>query len=304
MRVCVTGGAGFVGSHLVQRLLAAGHEVLVLDDLSRPDSRPPAGASFERMDVCELDGMKTSMTRFGPDAVAHLAARTAATASGAAAVRSAQINVVGTAAALEAARACGARRFVYVSSAAVYGDPDARALPLDEELPPVPIAPYGASKVAGEAYVWAYARLAGLAAVVLRPSNAYGPGQRADLEGGVVARFCDALATGGVPTIYGDGGQVRDYVYVGDVAEAMALALEADAAPGHAFNVSTGRGVSVNELFRRLAALAGFQGDPEHAPARHGDIRDSRLSPARAERILGWRAQTDLVDGLRRTLRP
>jgi UDP-glucose 4-epimerase len=302
LRVCVTGGAGFVGTHTVARLLAAGAEVLVVDDLSREGTEPPANAAFAQVDVCDFPRIRASLTAFRPDAVVHLAARTSATATGAEAVTAAQVNVAGTAATLEAAAAAGAKRFVLMSSAAVYGDPPADLLPLDEDAPLAPIAPYGASKVAAEEYVRALTRGGRLQGTVLRPSNMYGPLQRSDLEGGVVARFCAAMGGGAPPTIYGDGLQVRDYVFVGDVADAIARALESDAAAGQTLNISTGVGCTVLELFGKLADLTGYRGEPAQATARQGDIRDSRLDPRRAAAILGWRARTSLEQGLRQTL--
>ena len=302
MRICVTGGAGFLGTHAVARLQAAGAEVLVVDDLSRDGATPPAGAAFAKIDVADFPRMKAAMGAFRPEAVVHLAARTSATAMGADAVEAARVNVSGTAAALEAAAAAGAKRFFLMSSAAVYGDPPAELLPLSEDAPLAPIAPYGASKVAAEAYVMALHRSKRIAGTILRPSNIYGPMQRSDLEGGVVARFSEALARAQAPTIYGDGLAVRDYVFVGDVADAIARSLEVDRAAGQTLNISTGQGCTVAELFRQLADLVGYAGEPVWAAPRPGDIMDSRLRSDRAAEILGWRAHTTFEAGLRLTL--
>ncbi len=301
-RICVTGGAGFVGTHAVDRLRAAGAEVLVVDDLSRTGTRPPAGVAFTRVDVADFMAMTEALGAFRPEAVVHLAARTVATAVGRDAVTAALVNVTGTLSALEAACAVGAQRFILMSSAAVYGDPRAELLPLGEDAPLAPIAPYGASKVAAEAYVNAFDRAGRIRCTIIRPSNIYGPMQRSDLEGGVVARFCEALGRAEPPTIFGDGLHVRDYVYVADVAEALACAIETDAAAGETFNVSTGAGCTVVDLFTRVAAAVGFRGEPRIEPPRPGDIRDSRLSAERAARLLGWRARTPLDEGLRLTL--
>ncbi len=301
-RICVTGGAGFVGTHTVARLLAVGADVLVVDDLSRDGTLKPTDVDFAKVDIGDFGRLQATLMAFRPEAVIHLAARTAATAMGAEALAAAQVNVVGTLATLEAASAAGAERVVLMSSAAVYGDPRPELLPLAEDAPLAPIAPYGASKAAAEAYASAFDRTGRMRCTIVRPSNIYGPLQRTDLEGGVVARFCEALSRGDQPTIFGDGLHVRDYVYVEDVAEALTRMVQDDGAAGQTFNVSTGVGCTVADLFTRVAAAVGYRGEPRIAPARPGDIRDSRLSAERAAHVLGWRARTGLDDGLRRTL--
>jgi UDP-glucose 4-epimerase len=287
MRVLVTGGAGFIGSHLVDALLARGDEVVVLDDLST--------GRREHLDArAELVvGSVTEPPALGAcELVFHLAAQIDVRRAVADPAFDARVNVGGTAATLELAREWGARRFVLASTGgAIYGD--AAAVPTPEDTPPTPISPYGAGKAAAELYLVLYARLHGLSTVALRFANVYGPRQDPRLEGGVVAIFTAAAREGRRGTVFGDGRQTRDFVYVGDVVEALLAAAGSDA--GGAFNVGTGRETSVLEL----AAAVGIEVD--HAPERPGEVTRSCLDPTRAAGVLGWRARTTLADGLRAT---
>lgn len=291
VKVVVTGGCGFIGRHVVAALQAAGHAVCVVDDLSSGHAQAlPAGVPLERLDVAGPE-LAAAIRRLAPDAVLHLAARAAASATGPAAVEAARVNVLGTVQLLEACRAAGVRKLVFTSSAAVYGSHPAGTPPLPETAAASPGNPYGASKLAGEVYVRCYADTGGPACTVLRLANVYGEGQRTDLEGGVVARFCAAAAEGRPGTVYGDGRQARDFVHVADVARAFVLALHR--ADGRTLNVATGRTVRI----RKLYALCGGP-EPHWAAARPGDIPWSCLDPAQAAAALGWRPRVDLEAGL------
>ena len=272
MKALVTGGAGFIGSNLVDALLARGDEVTVLDDLSTGRRANLDGALAEGAKLAEAD------------------------------VRDAAVNVGGTANVLEAARGAGAGRFVFVSTGgAIYGEGAGKALPLDEGAAAEPLSPYGQSKLAAEGYLGLYERLYGLSTVALRLGNVYGPRQDPLGEAGVIAIFCGKLRAGERPTVFGDGRQTRDYIYVGDVV-AAALAAAESLASGP-INVGTGVETDVLELARALAELedaASFE--PELAPARAGEVLRISIDPGRARRELGWEAAVGLSEGLRRTL--
>ena len=299
MNILVTGGAGFIGSHVVDALLAAGHAVVVLDDLShgsRDNVNPRAelvvGSVTESLAADLINTRK-------PDAVVHLAAQIDVRRSVADPVGDAQVNVLGTVNLLQAAVDAGVRRFVFFSSGgAVYDESVPRPTPEAALLGPV--SPYGVSKLSAEHFVDAYRRRHGLATVVLRPANVYGPRQDAEGEGGVVAVFCRTLLNGRAPVIYGDGEQTRDFVYVGDVAAACGAALAHDA-PGP-FNVATGIETSINSLAEQLQAIAGTKVAIAHAPAKAGEGRASCLSSAKALRELGWQPSVALEGGLRKTI--
>jgi UDP-glucose 4-epimerase len=298
MRTLITGGAGFIGSHVVEALLDDGHEVVVVDDLSTGrrenlDGALRRGASFHEGDVTDVSGMHALLSEARPEAVVHLAAQIGVRHSVEDPGHDALINVGGTVSLLEAARAAGARRFVFASTGGgLYGE--ATTLPTPEDAPIAPLAPYGTSKAAAETYVTLYERLHGLSTVSLRMANVYGPRQDPVGEGGVVAIFCAAAREGRAVTVYGDGRQTRDLVYVGDAAAAFAIAVRSDA--GGAFNVGTGEETSVLELAARLEL------ETQSAPGRIGEVRRSCLDPSLAAEGLGWRPATSLADGLARTL--
>ncbi|HEY1285733.1 MAG TPA: NAD-dependent epimerase/dehydratase family protein [Solirubrobacterales bacterium] len=307
MRALVTGGAGFIGSNLVDALLARGDEVTVVDDLStgRRENLSGAlagGAELVELDIREGRGLGGVASRTRPEVVFHLGAQIDVRRSIADPAFDASINVGGTANVLEAARDAGARRVVFTSTGgAIYGEGEGQSLPLDEDAPIAPLAPYGQSKFAGEGYLALYQRLHGLSGVSLRLGNVYGPRQDPLGEAGVVAIFCGRLKAGERPTIFGDGRQTRDYIYVGDVVAAQLAA--ADSGVGGAFNVGTGVETDVLALVERLTALGGAEGfEPEFAPPREGEVRRIAIDPTRAERELGWRAETGLEEGLRITL--
>jgi UDP-glucose 4-epimerase len=307
MRTLVTGGAGFIGSNLVDALLARGDEVTVVDDLSTGrrenlEGALAAGATLAEADIRDRAAVEGIATEARPEVVFHLAAQIDVRKSVADPAFDASINVGGTANVLEAARAAGAGRVVFTSTGgAIYGEGDGQDLPLSEDAPLAPEAPYGQSKFAAEGYLSLYERLYGLSSVSLRLGNVYGPRQDPLGEAGVIAIFCGRLRAGERPTVFGDGRQTRDYIYVGDVV-AAALAAAGSEATG-AINVGTGVETDVLELVRQLGELGGADGfEPELAPARTGEVQRISIDPSRAERELGWTAQTGLEDGLRLTL--
>ncbi|NPA26545.1 MAG: NAD-dependent epimerase/dehydratase family protein [Chloroflexi bacterium] len=305
MRVVVTGGAGFIGSHLVDALLAAGHEVRVVDDFStgRLENLPQGHAKLQvvRADVREFDAIRRAFE--GAELVFHLAALVSVPQSVQTPQRAHAINTTGTLNVLEAARQAGARRVVLASSAAVYGEPE--TLPLHEGLLPRPLSPYASSKVANEADAHAYTASMGLEAIALRFFNVYGPRQRADNPySGVIARFVEALRQGRAPTVFGDGHQTRDFIFVSDVVEALLRAADAPAsAAGQAYNVCTGQAVSLLELLDVLYRHFPHAPRPKFGPPRAGDIRHSRGDPTRAAQKLGFRARVSLEEGLGRLIR-
>jgi UDP-glucose 4-epimerase len=307
MRCMVTGGAGFIGSNLVDALLARGDEVTVVDDLSTGrrenlEAALAAGAKLVVQDIRAGDALAGPVAEARPEIVFHLAAQIDVRRSVADPAFDASINVGGTANVLEAARAAAARRVVFASTGgAIYGEGEGQELPLGEDTPPAPLAPYGQSKFAAEGYLALYERLHGVSGVSLRLGNVYGPRQDPLGEAGVVAIFCGRLRAGERPTVFGDGRQTRDYVYVGDVVAAALAAAESKASGP--LNVGTGVETEVLELVERLGELGGSEGfEPEFAPPRPGEVQRISIDPARAERELGWRARTGIEEGLRLTL--
>jgi UDP-glucose 4-epimerase len=307
MRCLVTGGAGFIGSNLVDSLLARGDEVMVVDDLStgRMSNLEPGlsnGAELVEMDIRDRDGLVGLAAEKRPKAIFHLAAQIDVRKSLADPFFDAGINVGGTANVLEAARASECGRVVSISTGgAIYGEGDGQELPLPESAPIAPMSAYGQSKFAAEGYISLYERLYGLSGVSLRLGNVYGPRQDPLGEAGVIAIFCGLLKEGGRPTVFGDGKQSRDYIYVGDVVSA-ALAAAASDVTGPV-NIGTGKETDVLELIESLKRLSGNESfDPEFAPERTGEVQRITIDASRAERELGWRAQMGLDEGLGVTL--
>jgi UDP-glucose 4-epimerase len=307
MRCLVTGGAGFIGSNLVDALLARGDEVTVVDDLStgRMSNLEPGlsnGAELIEMDIRDRDGLTGLATERRPEAIFHLAAQIDVRKSLADPFFDAGVNVGGTANVLEAARASECGRVVSISTGgAIYGEGDGQELPLPESAPIAPMSAYGQSKFAAEGYVSLYERLYGLSGVSLRLGNVYGPRQDPLGEAGVIAIFCGLLKEGGRPTVFGDGKQTRDYIYVGDVV-AAALAAGDSRATG-AINIGTGKETDVLELIESLKRLSGNESfDPEFAPERTGEVQRITIDATRAEQVLGWRAEMNLDQGLKVTL--
>ena len=300
MRVLVTGGAGFVGSHVAESLLKRGHEVAVVDDLSSGKrANVPQGAAFFEEDV--RSGCANAFRSFRPEAVCHLAAQMDVRRSVREPGFDADVNVLGTVRLLESCVRHGVGRVVFASTGgAVYGEQ--REFPAPEEHPQWPVSPYGVSKLAGERYLNCYHAQHGLPYAALRYANVYGERQDPYGEAGVVAIFSGNLAAGRPSIIFGGGEQTRDYVYVGDVARANVLALEDDAALG-AYNVGTGVETSVVELYEKMASLSGRDLPPEHGPARPGEQSRSSVDPTKAARELGWKPEVDLASGLQRTMR-
>jgi UDP-glucose 4-epimerase len=289
----VTGGAGFIGSNLVDALLAHGDEAHVLDDLSKGKrERLPDAAQLHVADIRDPDAVFAAVR---PEVVFHLAAQADVRVSVERPDYDADVNVLGTVRILEAARRNGAQVVFASTGGAIYGECTA---PAREDAPRNPLAPYGASKLCGEEYLATWNRLYGTTHVALRFGNVYGPRQEPHGEAGVVAIFMGLLQDGGTPKIYGDGRQTRDYVYVHDVVAALLAAV------GHAggvYNVGTGVETSVLELYRAIEEATGIEREPEHVDARLGELQRSVLDPAAAGRELGWRPQRPLVDGLRET---
>jgi UDP-glucose 4-epimerase len=293
MRAIVTGGAGFIGSHVAEALVERGDEVHVLDDLSAGKrENVPGEAELHVGDIRDPDGVFEAVQ---PEVVFHLAAQASVSVSVARPAFDAEVNVLGTVAVLEAARRHGAQVVFSSTGGAIYGECDRPAM---EDWERRPLSPYGTSKLAGEEYLAAWNRLHGTRHVSLRFGNVYGPRQDPHGEAGVVAIFLRAVADGARPTIFGDGSQVRDYVYVGDVARAT---LAATALAGGVVNVATGGATSVLELVDAMRRATGREIDPEHGPERLGDLQRSVLDPGLAERELGWRPEVSLEDGLRAT---
>lgn len=305
MRSLVTGGAGFIGSHVADVLIARGDDVLVIDDLSTGKRENLAdafeqGAELLEASILDAGAVAGAFERHKPDHVFHFAAQIDVRRSVTDPVYDLDLNVGGTIQLLERSREHGVTRFIFASTGgAIYGEGKGRELPLPESSECLPDAPYGQSKNAAEGYLSLYRRLYGLDATALRLGNVYGPRQDPYGEAGVVAIFCRALLENRTPRVFGDGGQTRDYIFVGDVAAAFLAASQSDTAG--TFNVGTGRETSVLELGRLIAAAADGTFEPEFAPARLGDVQRSVIDPSLAAGALGWSAQTSLDDGLGRT---
>ncbi len=306
--VLVTGGAGFIGSNLVRRLLEDGRHVIAVDDLSTGSlenlalaraERHAGRFSFERLDIRQ-GGLHAVMARHRPEVVHHLAAQVDVRRSVEDPVHDAEVNVLGTVAVLEAARSAGVRKLVYASSVGSYGEPTLDELPVDESYDRPATSPYGASKRVVFDYLATYRELYGLASTSLTLANVYGPHQTTSGEGGVVATFIGRMLANQPVTIFGDGEQTRDFVFVDDVVHALVLA--ADRADGRRLMIGTGERTSINRLFAALAAATGYAHDPLREPARLGEVRHSALDARRATVELGWKPWTTLEEGLAATL--
>jgi UDP-glucose 4-epimerase len=293
LRTLVTGGAGFIGSHVADGLLARGDEVTILDDLSDGKrENVPAGARFVEGDIRDPAAV---FAEAKPEVCFHLAAQKDLRVSVARPDHDADVNILGTVRVLEAARELGAQVVFSSTGGAIYGECEE---PAREDKKREPLAPYGTSKLAGEEYLAMYNRLYGTRHVSLRYGNVYGPRQDPHGEAGVVAIFFNRLIDGETPTIFGDGKQTRDYIYVGDVVRAT---LASQAVDGGVYNVGTGRETSVVELLDLCVRVAGKDVEPEFEPARPGELQRSVLDPGRAVDELGWRPERSLEEGLRET---
>ena len=303
MNVIVTGGAGFIGSTLVDRLLAEGHRVDVVDDLSTGSLSNLAAArassdrafSFHRADIRSSE-LAEIFARRKPEVVYHLAAQADVRVSVARPVFDAEVNILGSLNVMEAARQSAARKVVFASSGGtIYGDPDPSVLPVKETQPHRPLSPYGVAKNSVGDYLVAYRELHDLEFTALALANVYGPRQDPHGEAGVVAIFAGNLLAHHPCTIFGDGRQTRDFVYVDDVVDAFARAAEKGG--GLLLNIGTGRETSVNELYELMAAAAGVSRPPTPAPARAGELERSCLDPGKAAIHLGWKPWTSVADG-------
>lgn len=302
MKILVTGGAGFIGSHVADACVAAGHDVVVADDLSSGNAdHVPREARLQQVDVAAPD-FDLLVERERPDVVNHHAAQISVTVSARDPVLDARINCIGLLNVLQSCVRHGVGRFVLISSGGtIYGDV---GRPASEETPPRPVSPYGIHKLAGEHYLEFYRREHGLASITLRYGNVYGPRQNPHGEAGVVAIFAQKLLRGERPTIFSypdqPAGMGRDYVYVEDVVRANLRAIDSDAAGP--FNIAGGTPVRTGELFRAVQAACGTSIEPFSAPARPGELRDYCLDVSRAGRVLGWFPEFSLADGIARTV--
>lgn len=298
MRVLVTGGAGFIGSHIVDALLGRGDAVLVVDDLSTgKEVNVAAGAELARIDIGD-PALPALATRFKVEAIVHAAAQSSVPASMADPIRDATVNIAGGLNVRAAALAAGCSQFLYITTGgALYGDPE--MLPVPESHPIRPLSAYGLSKWTLERYLRMLLPPS-MPLTVLRLANVYGPRQDPSGEAGVIAVFALRMLRGEPVRIDGDGEQTRDFVYVGDVARATLLGL--DAAPSLSINIGSGQGTSINELFGLMAEASGYDRIAAHGPPRPGDVRDSVLDHALARETLGWRPEIPLAEGLARTI--
>jgi UDP-glucose 4-epimerase len=304
MKTLVTGGAGFIGSNLVDALVARGDEVAVVDDLSTGrrtnlDHALSNGAELIELDVRDAQAVAAAVERVGPGVIFHLAAQIDVRKSVAEPANDSRVNVEGTINVLSAAQASGVPRVINTSTGgAIYGE--GQIIPAPEDHPVAPESPYGLSKFCAENYCALFTRLHGLSTISLRYGNVYGPRQDPLGEAGVIAIFCGKLLEGGRPKIFGDGKQTRDYVFVGDVVDANLRAAELDATGS--YNVGRGVQTSVLDIVEALAAHSSNGFEADHAPARSGEVQHIALDPSRTREELGWEAQVDLDQGLARTL--
>lgn len=301
VRIVVTGGAGFIGSHIVEAFLAEGHEVLVLDSLWQHGggrrSHVPDGAGFVQLDILS-DEVTNVFADFKPRIVCHHAGQHSVAISNRDPSYDARVNVLGLLNVLEASVKAGAGKLLFASSAAIFGNPE--RLPITEDSPQLPTSPYGITKMVSEHYLRFFKAERGLDFTALRYGNVYGPRQDPNGEAGVIAAFIGKFLGRQGVRIDWDGEQTRDYIYVGDIARANVKAV----APGcsELYQIGTGIRTSVNDIYRVLVKVTGFDAPVAHAPPRTGDVRHSQFDVTRAGRELGWKPEVDLIEGLRRTV--
>lgn len=303
MRIVVTGGAGFIGSSVVESLAAHDHEVYVVDDLSTghisklDEVRKRGEIAFHRFDIRSAT-LTELFEQMRPEVVVNLAAQPSVPTSVADPVFDADVNIIGLIRVLEASVACGARKVIQTSSGGtIYGSQ--KKYPVRETATGRPESPYGITKRAGEDYLRFYREERGVDFTSLALANVYGPRQDPHGEAGVIAIFANALVAGRAPRIDGTGDQTRDFIFVEDVADAFAKAC--DAGSGETINVGTGIETTINELYKLMSEVAGYTGEPERGPARHGDLMRNSLDPSKAQKVLGWKPWTSLSDGVRAT---
>ncbi len=300
--VLVTGGAGFIGRHLVRTLKQKGHKVVIVDSLVNPNSVACPAPYFYKVDVRDRRAVADIIRKEKIDSCVHLAALISVVDSVRDPASTIDVNINGTANMLEACSECGVGNFVFASTGAVYGEP--KQLPIREDHVLDPLSPYGASKVAGEALAASYANCGKVANVTsLRFFNVYGEGQSAAYAG-VITKFAERLSANLPPVIYGDGMQTRDFVYVQDVANAITLALESRAGQNGAFNIATGRSISINELARAMIDIFGLDLEPVYEDERTGDIKAAQVDISRAKRLLGYSPAGRLEEVLRVLMEP
>lgn len=301
MKILLTGGAGFIASHVADAYIAAGHDVAIIDDLSRGSEKNiPGEARFHRGDILDRDFVERVFASEKPDAVNHHAAQMDVRRGVREPVFDASVNILGSINLLEVAIAHRVQRFIYISSAgAAYGEP--KEMPVAEDYPINPITPYGISKHTVEHYLFTFSALYGLPYVVLRYGNVYGPRQSSKGEAGVFAIFCEQMLSATQPVIYGDGSKLRDYIYIEDVAQANLLALEHGT--GEIFNIADGVPTSDYEVFCLVRDALGVRGvQPEYVPKRPGEIDRIFLNIRKAQRLLAWEPRITLEQGTQRTV--
>jgi len=300
MKVLVTGGAGFIGSHVVDALLEAGHDVAVVDDLSTGNrANVDPRARFYRVDLRDEAALKAVLEQERPEVISHQAAKANVRESMARPRLYAEVNIIGSVNLLEQARRCGTRKVVYASTGgAVYGEPE--YLPVDENHPINPLDPYGASKHQVEHYLYIYRKHYDIEYTVLRYPNVYGPRQDPEGEAGVIAIWTARMLRNEPAVIHGSGEQQRDFVFVGDIARANVLAL--DKGDGEIMNLGSGVGTTINTVFDLLKAATGYTQERVHGPAKQGEVFRSYITHDKAERLLGWKPTVSLSEGLERTV--
>ncbi len=299
MRILVTGGAGFIGSHIVEAYLAEGHEVQVVDNLSTGRrANVPREATLHEVDIHARE-FERIVSDFRPEVISHNAAQASVKVGQTDPVHDLEVNGGGTARVMSLAVANGVRKVIYAASGGtVYGNPG--SLPITEEHPVAPRSNYGNSKYVGETYVQLAARTSDITFTIFRYGNAYGPRQDPHGEAGVVAIFTGLMKAGQQCTIDGDGEQKKDYIYVGDIARANVLALTGG--DGLVANIGTGEGISVNYIFQTLSKALGNELEPRYGPPRAGDVRNFWLDSSRAKAVLGWEPLVGFEEGVRQTV--
>jgi len=300
MKILITGGAGFIASHIADAYIELGHSVVIVDDLSTGfEENINPKAKFYKLDIRDLESLKEIFEKEKPEIVNHHAAQIDVRKSLKDFLFDAEVNIIGSLNTLKLSLDYGVKKFIFASTGgAIYGEPF--YLPADEKHPALPLSPYGAAKLSIEHYLYVFHQNFSLPYIALRYANVYGPRQNPLGEAGVVAIFTDKMVKGERPIIFGDGEQTRDFVYIKDVVSANIIALETEKVG--VFNIGTGKRTSVNEVFRKIKEALGEEIEPIYAEERKGEVRHIALDYSLAERELGWRPQYDFDSGLRETI--